>query len=228
VGGGTDFVSLGSLEFANLARIFKVKHLPFLGVHPNCESFTLLISDGEKYVPLSRYMKKSLFSLAADIRKIDDRAARLSKIRVSAARKAGLAIAIAGVFAAHINFGAVVGASGMKAAGRWLGIIGSAMAGKRFKDVIKERTRIKSILQILLLPFEDDYTVESERLEKCASCFAYIDGITGAVKSIPFCIWEKFKNEKMKSMAVKYNKIGYDKGLPSRDGAGKKVRDNVK
>jgi len=228
VGGGTDLVSLGSLEFANLARIFKVRHMPFLGVHPNCESFTLLVSDGKKYAPLSRYMKRSLFSLAAEVRKVDDRAAKLSKIKISALQKASLGFALARVFAAHINFGAVVGVSGIEAFGRWLGIIGAAMTGKRLKDVIKERTKIKSILQIILLPFEDDATVESERLEKCASCFAYIDSVTDSVKAIPFCIWEKFKNEKMKSMAVKYNKEGYDKGLSGRVGAGEKVEDNVK
>ena len=36
---------------------------------------------------------------------------------------------------------------------------------------------------------------------------------TDTVKSIPFCIWEKYKTVVMKDIAEKYNKEGYNQGL---------------
>ena len=95
---------------------------------------------------------------------------------------------------------------------------------KRFIALVLD----KLILQILLLPFEDDDTVETERLEKCASCFAYIDVETDQIRSIPFCIWEKYKKVIMKDIAEKYNKEGYEKGLSRKaakvtEGAGRDV-----
>ena len=70
--------------------------------------------------------------------------------------------------------------------------------------------------------------MESERLEKCSSCFAYIDTVTDSIRSIPFCIWEKYKNVIMKDMAIAYNKDGYTKGLEGGNVNTPQVEDNVK
>ena len=56
-----DFVPAGVLgELTALMDCLHAKRPPFAGAHPNCESFYLLVSDGEQYVPLSRYLKGSL------------------------------------------------------------------------------------------------------------------------------------------------------------------------
>ncbi|MFH1878628.1 MAG: radical SAM protein, partial [Candidatus Omnitrophota bacterium] len=208
-GGGVEFIPLGSLEIRNLARIFKLRHLPFLGVHPNCESFTILISDGEKYSALSRFLKKGTYALVNDIRKLDS---SVEKYAVSGKagffRKMGIAFSAVGVLAAHCNFGNIVNARGLKAYLRWGRIILEALTGKKIKDIIKNRTGIKSILQIIVLPFEDDGTQESERLQKCSSGYAYVEIETDTVKSVPGCIWEKYKEAALRSNALKYNKEG--------------------
>ncbi|MDD5633851.1 MAG: hypothetical protein PHW46_01075, partial [Candidatus Omnitrophica bacterium] len=214
VDGKVQFVPLGSLEFKNLARLFKLKHLPFLGVHPNCESFTLLLSNGNKYVSFSNFMKGDLYSLVEEIRKLDRSAEKYArKGQCGIFRKALLGLGVGRLVLKYANFGAMVNAKGLKAAVRWMGIFGAILTGKKVKDVIKDRTLMKGILQVLILPFEDNATQESERLEHCASGYAYIDTKTDTVKSIPGCIWERYKEAALRDNAIKYNKKGYDKGL---------------
>ncbi|HNX91039.1 MAG TPA: radical SAM protein [Candidatus Omnitrophota bacterium] len=216
--GKAEFVPLGSLEFKNLAKVFKVKHMPFLGVHPNCESFTLLVSNGKKYLSISSYLRYGFWGLVKDIRELDKKVGNYTDKAVSAFRKILIGIGLAGIFLKNVDFNAVFGAKGLKCFGKIMRFIFLFATGKPPKKILKEDTEIKSILQILLLPFEDDCTVESERLEKCASCFAYIDVKTDTVKSIPFCIWEKFKKVIMKDIAEVYNKEGYFKGLSQNNG----------
>jgi uncharacterized radical SAM superfamily Fe-S cluster-containing enzyme len=213
VGGGAEFVPLGSLEIRNIAKVFDLKHMPFLGVHPNCESFTLLVSDGKKYNPLSKYLKYGFWGFARDIRTFDARIEKDAMKPVKGLKKAAIAMAFAGIFLKHLSLGAVFGTKGPGTAARILKIAAMVIGGKKFKEVFKKESAVKGILQIILLPFEDNCTLESERLEKCASCFAYIDVKTDEVKSIPFCIWEKYKQVIMKEIAQKYNKEGYFKGL---------------
>jgi len=225
VEGHIDFVPLGSMEFKNLGRIFKVRNMPFVGVHPNCESFTLLVSNGKKYSSLSKYLKRDIFSLVKEIKKLDDSVEKYASVQIGAWRKFLIGISLGRILLAYMNFGAAVNAKGFKALGKWMRILWVVLSGKKVKDVIRDQTEMKGILQVLLLPFEDDCTVESERLEKCSSCFAYIDTATDTIKSIPFCIWEKYKNVIMKNIAEKYNKSGYEKGLSRENSRKEQVKD---
>jgi len=70
-----DFIPAGfASQLKTLLDILKVKALPFVGAHPNCESVYLLVSDGEKYIPLSHFIKGSLFDLGHDLMDIERRA----------------------------------------------------------------------------------------------------------------------------------------------------------
>jgi len=153
VDGNIDFAPLGSLEFKNLARIFKLKHMPFLGVHPNCESFTLLVSNGKKYVSLCSYLKRDLYSFVRDMRKLDSSLEKYEGKKVSKWTKFLVALSFGRLVVKYTNFGAVVDAKGSKAIGKWMRILGKAIAGEKIKNIIKKETQIKGILQIILLPF---------------------------------------------------------------------------
>jgi len=216
VDGKVEFVPLGSWEFQNLAKVIQLTLLPFTGVHPNCESFTYLIPQREKYVSITHYLKHGFFSLIADLRVLDKKIAPYTQKPISNSRRLWVYMKIGRVFLKHINFNAVIGAKGFSAASRWMKFFGKLIMGENFLDVLNQESTIKDIegaLQILLLPFEDDDILETARLEKCSSCFAYIDMKTDTVKSVPFCIWERFKKPIMKEMARKYNKQGYTQGL---------------
>jgi 7,8-dihydro-6-hydroxymethylpterin dimethyltransferase len=223
VHGPVEFVPLGSWEFNNLEKAFNQILWPFTGVHPNCESCTYLIPQEGRFVSISYYLKHGLFSLVNDMREFDKGLNRHTAKPIGIYRM----IVYAGVtrlFLKHWNFGALIGAKGLFAVGRWMRFLGKLIIGRKFWDVFHEETTIKNFkgtLQIVLLPFEDDEILESERLEKCTSCFAYIDVKTDTVKSIPFCIWEKFKSPIMREIAKKYNKEGYSQGLSGSGPQGK-------
>lgn len=206
-GGSVEFVPLGSFAFKNIYKIFGVKNMPFEGAHPNCESMTYLISDGEKYVSASNYLKTSLYKLIGDLRELEKYAAskyKDNKIglfdRLGAYRRA---LAVAGK---HLNFDTVVGAEGAAAFLRWTRIIGKIMMGRKLKDVLRKDTKLRGMLQLIIFSFEDEKTTESERLSMCTSCFAYVDPEMGSIKTLPTCTWERYKKPIMKKIAEKYNK----------------------
>ncbi|HBM16520.1 MAG TPA: hypothetical protein DD381_09305 [Lentisphaeria bacterium] len=200
-------------KWEHLANIFKLKNMHFLGVHPNCESFTLLISNGKNFLPFTRYLKKGILSLIDDLELLDKKLQPYTPTTISKWQKYLTIVSLVKLFFKHANLNAIVNAKGLKSVARWVSILGHIALGKKLKDIIKEKTEIRSTFKVLILPFEDNDTLESERLQECSSCFAYVDVKTNSIKSIPFCIWEKHKKVIMKDMAEVFNKEGYDKGL---------------
>lgn len=57
------------MNFEILSRFFGKQTLG--GSHPNCESATILVSDGEKYVPISSYLNVPLSESLSRLRKLD-------------------------------------------------------------------------------------------------------------------------------------------------------------
>jgi pyruvate-formate lyase-activating enzyme len=223
VPGKVEFVPLGSLTFDNLARLFGLRPLPFAGVHPNCESFALLVNNGTGFVAMSNYLRTDVFSLVKDIRSLEKKAEAALR---AGGRSMRARILIGARFARlvlkHADLGGLVGAHGLDAIRRWAGIIIAMISGKRAKDVIREKTLFKGILQILVLPFEHDETQESQRLQHCSSGYTYIDERTDRIRWVPTCIWDKFKDDCLRSNARRFNKKGYDKGLAGPQVAGEK------
>ena len=205
-GADAEFVPLGSFAFKNIYRIFGIKNMPFEGAHPNCESMTYLVSDGEKYVSASNYLKTSLYRLISDLRELEKYAASGFKDdRISLFRKLGVYRRALSVAGKHLNFGAVVGAKGPVAFLKWAKMIGKIIGGRRLKDVLRRDTKLRGMLQLIIFSFEDEKTTESERLSMCTSCFAYVDPETDAIKTLPTCTWERYKKPIMKRIAEKYN-----------------------
>ncbi|GAF99861.1 unnamed protein product, partial [marine sediment metagenome] len=70
------FVPAGFIaQFSTVAKYVGRAAMPFLGAHPNCESIYLLVSDGEKYVPISRYLRGSLVDLGSTMMQVEKRLA---------------------------------------------------------------------------------------------------------------------------------------------------------
>lgn len=220
VSGGAEFIPLGSWDFKHLLKLTGIKLVPFTGVHPNCESFSLLVPQKDKFVCISHYLKRGLLPAIQDARALDKKiAARGGADALSLSRKLWVYLSLVGLVLRHLDLGAVVDARGIRAVGRWLRLLGRLTLGQKAKNVFKEETSLTSLnrmLQVLILPFEDDETVESARLKECSSCFAYVDVATDSVESIPFCIWEKYKKVVMRDIAEVYNKEGYDQGISRR------------
>lgn len=221
VGGGVEFVPLGSLDTKVFNKVLKLKEMPFVGVHPNCESITILVSDGKRLFPVSRFLKKGLFNLVGDLRKVGNEISRHKKIGFLF--KIKVYLAILNILFSNFSFENAVGRKGLSAFLRWVKIISRVLLGHKLKDVIREETDMKGALQIMVLPFEDYDTTEAVRLKMCTSSFVYPENRDGDVKYIPVCAWERHKKKVMKDIAEKFNKPGFNKGLSREKNVAEKV-----
>lgn len=230
IDGKVDFLPLGMWEFKNLAKVLKTSKgiVPFSGIHPNCESGAYLLRKGDKFVSLNFCLRYGIAALFMDIRKLDEEiSSAAAQTRIGIRLKVRVYTRIGMIVLKHFNILAATGEKGFKAFGRILRVLGRLIIGHDSDKVLAEETILANGLQILLMPFEDDCTAESERLKECSSSFAYIDVKTDTIKTIPFCIWEKYKKNIMKEVAGKYNKAEYALGLSHKRNEDEKDKAHV-
>jgi len=201
---------LGSLHA--LLTSLKVKPLPFVGAHPNCESMYLLISDGSRYLPLGRYVKTSTAALCHALQDADGRLRRHlppdgtkpKGLRMATLRLRAM-LALTGVLRRHIRLGQLVKGKGLL--GRAYHTLAAGLGflfRRKSRTVFERHTNVQAVLQIIILPFEDNYNIETDRLERCPASFAYVDPETDQVKSVPVCAWGLHKTAVMRAIADKY------------------------
>jgi uncharacterized radical SAM superfamily Fe-S cluster-containing enzyme len=89
---GATFAPAGAFcEIPTLMDLLSVKPPPFRGAHPNCESMYVLVSDGERYVPLSHYLKGTMQDLMQGLYRVEDRLEKRKNGRLARAlSKVGL------------------------------------------------------------------------------------------------------------------------------------------
>ena len=63
---------------------------------------------------------------------------------------------------------------------------------------------IQSIMQIIVLPFEDKNNLETERLSRCPAAFAFWNPEEDKVQFDPVCAWNLFKDKIMRQIADYY------------------------
>jgi uncharacterized radical SAM superfamily Fe-S cluster-containing enzyme len=63
---------------------------------------------------------------------------------------------------------------------------------------------VQESFQIIILPFEDPSTLETERLERCPNAFAFFDPRDGRVKSVPVCAWGRHKTAVLRAISEHY------------------------
>ncbi|NQU43966.1 radical SAM protein [bacterium] len=200
-----EFLPAGFLgQLPALRKCLRVPDLPFLGAHPNCESLYVLISNGENYRPLGHFVKESVPAvaqgllqtekkLASRIRRFEDgfwgRLCEKLRLKRPALYLAGL-LALVPVVRGHLRVGRVLKGRGLGKLYHALLAPLSLLAGVSSAKVRRRHTSFQEILQIVILPFEDDHCLETERLERCPAAFAFVDPEDGRVKLVPVCAWE--------------------------------------
>jgi uncharacterized radical SAM superfamily Fe-S cluster-containing enzyme len=206
--GKVEFLPAGVFDNPLVLDFLNIKSNPFQGIHPNCESFSLLISDGRSYVPLSLYLRRSMFDIA---RKINDGrrltvrlyslmstgklAAAFERIRLKTiVRNIAAAAFVANVLFRYTKLDRITGTKGLNAGVKTMKILAKMCLGYRTTKLLREYTALKNVFRIVVLPFEDDARLESARLERCSAAFAYIDFEKEMVRTIPGCAWGHYKN----------------------------------
>jgi len=211
-GGGVEFVPAGASQCLRLTRSFfrtntRSEVLLLAGVHPNCESMTLLISDGKCYRSVSHYLTRPFSQVAAEgaeiARRIEPKLSRLDP----------------GRFFQRLRGRVVI----LRAFGPWAArrlrlfrLLRHAVIDW-FRDRLRRlrrdvRTtaarhrRSASIFRVAVLPFEEYHSIDAGRLHHCKAVFAYEDVDDGQVKTIPACVWYEFRNPILKRISRKYGK----------------------
>ncbi|MCP4688936.1 MAG: radical SAM protein [Desulfobacterales bacterium] len=212
------------IEFFPAGLLFKVKNLKetfdltltFGGAHPNCESVSLLISDGEKYQPLSRFLKIPQNQLLREALRLDERMGKILE-RSLIAKKFGkngkkliAGLMVLNFLRKNVNYNRVFGGDiAIKA----LKIAAGLIRGEKLKNLLRRYTRCQSILRMIVLPFEEKACIESARLVDCPASFAFENPRTEKICLMPVCSWPIFKNDVLRKTAEKY---GTDKASTKR------------
>jgi hypothetical protein len=80
------------------------------------------------------------------------------------------------------------------------------LVGRRTQKTVDAHTRVHGFFQVVVLPFEDRYTLETERMERCPTSFTFYDPDADEVKYVPVCAWGIHKTAVMKKIMEHYAK----------------------
>jgi len=203
-------------EVPTLVKYLNIRPLPFAGAHPNCESMYMLVSDGERYRPLGHFLKSPVEDFARALVKVEARLARRDlKLGLTVARggkpsfrqrllKLRTILAVTRVMLRHGRLSRVLRGKGIGKLWHALALPFALAFGRKSEASIARHTNVNGILQIIVLPFEDRYTLETDRLERCPSAFAFWDPADGEIKHVPVCAWGLHKTAVMKSIREHY------------------------
>ncbi len=215
-GDRVDFLPAGFVAgLAKAGGYAGMRELPFPDAHPNCESIYLLVSDGEQYHPLSRFLKRPLPEVAWALRQLQqDIAAREERWKrtlpghvLHALRLAGPILKAAGAMRLlaflrrEIRAGELFKGRGPGKFWHALALLASVAMGRSRTQAMRRHTNVESALQVVILPFEDDQTLETERIQRCPNAHAYLDPDTWQLRFVPICAWRVHNRRVLRRLA---------------------------
>ena len=187
------------------------------GVHPNCESITLLISDGKRFRGINYYFKMPFSRVAAEVselcRKIEPKLSRLDRDKFfQRIRGQWLFLRTVGPWALRsLRLGRLL-TGGIVC---WYRDLRRRVSRDVRKTAGRHR-RAARIFRVAVLPFEEYHSIDAARLEHCKAVFAYEDPDDGQIKTIPACTWFEFRNPILKRLAEKYAKVDNSPADPDK------------
>jgi hypothetical protein len=190
-----------------LRSTFDVGRLTFGGAHPNCESVSIMISDGEKYHPVSKYLKRDPDNAVAEALTLDrDIGEKLNSSRISQTfgdkgRQFIYGMALLKFVRRNVNTREVFGSG---ATSKMLRIVWGLIRGIKMKHLLRQFTRCHGILRVMVLPFEDKDCIEAARLVDCPASFAYEHPSTKQICTMPVCAWVAYKNDILRETTRHY------------------------
>ncbi len=181
--------------------------LTFGGVHPNCESATLFVSDGARFRPVGCYLKRPLRDVADEVMeraiRMEPRLARLDPAKFVQRWRGRLIVAraLAPVVLRSLDTRKLVKGNRFLAA---LKVLGGLLAGRRLKDAVRRQLTVSDTLGMVVLPFEEYHSIDSERLQNCKAGFAFEDPDSGRVTIVPVCSYSLFRDDVERRIMAKY------------------------
>jgi len=213
------FISLGlASHFTQVAKCLGREAMPYYGTHPNCESFYLLVSDGEKYLPVDHYIKGTLPELAGALLALERRLAAREKrwetsgfgrflatlhLRGFMHRLLGK-IQVLGVVLRNVRLGRFFKGRGLGKFGHALAAGFGLLVGRKSRGVRERHMNVQDVLRVITLPLEDDPILETERLERCPSVHVYFDPRAEEFRYVPVCAWRLHNKKILQDLTEQY------------------------
>lgn len=221
-GGEVDFVPAGLSYSMRKARSFFERDTPaevllFAGVHPNCESMTLLVSDGKTYRSINHYLKRPLSQIALECatlsKKIEPRLDRLDPSKfLQRLRGQLLVIRTFGWWGFRtVRVWRLSPIRRLVKAGVWQVFRKlSRLAGFKAR-------RARTMVRVAVVPIEEQHSIDAARLRSCKAAFAYEDIDDGKVKYFPACSWYPYRNALLEKISQNYGVVrnGLDRKAPA-------------
>lgn len=212
-GGKVEFIPAGVMHSLRKSRsFFKSKSssdaLMFAGVHPDCETMTLLASDGQRYLSINHYLKMPLSKVASEIlqrgRKIDPILSKLDPNR-RWDRLRGRLIAIrtfAPLALRAVALRKVFRGNPITVTAK---ILAGMLRGRDLGDLARRHLNLSRLLRVATLPFEEYHSIDAARLQNCKAVFVYEDPAEDAIKIVPACVWGSiYRNDLLRKVSEKY------------------------
>ncbi|KPJ63274.1 MAG: hypothetical protein AMS15_00950 [Planctomycetes bacterium DG_23] len=209
-----DFLS----QIPTVMRCLRMRPLPAGVRHPNCESLYILLSDGKSYVPISRYLRTSMPEIAralltAEKRLTPQRNAMGERLSGTISPKSRWEQKVAWlrstaplmpILLRHIKMGPLLKGKGpLKVLHTFLlGV--EFVLGRNLRDVILRHTELRGVMEVLVMPMQDDATLQTERLAQCPVVSTFLDPATGEVKYISSCAWRLYNSAILRNIAAHY------------------------
>ena len=177
------------------------------GVHPNCESMTLLISDGKQYRGINYYLAKPFSQTVVDVaalsKKIEPRLDRLDPKKFFQRQRGRVLIirSFAPYMLRAIRWMRLADGKPVRAV---LKLIFGPLFRRQLAEGLASSRRPRRLLRVGMLPFEEQHSVDAARMENCKAVFAYEDPEDGKVKTIPACLWYPYRNPILEKLSKKY------------------------
>ena len=205
---GLEFFSAGAFYKLRLLReTFNLGRITFGGAHPNCEAVSLLVSDGEKYQPLTHYLKGGFNDAVRDLLALDAsmdetlKTSLIAKLFGQSGRKFVYGWNLWRLGRKHLNTREIFGGAAFPKIAK---IAWGKLKGIKTKTLLRANTKCHGILRLIVLPFVEPVCVEAARLVDCPAAFAYEHPLTREIKFMPVCAWPIYKNDVLRQTAKRY------------------------
>jgi 7,8-dihydro-6-hydroxymethylpterin dimethyltransferase len=209
---GLEFIPVGVLRrLKNMRDVFGF-NLQLGGTHPNCECIALMAGNAAsgRYVPASEYLKITFRQAIRELLAWDNQMGPkldrglLWKFFGKRGRKLHLAVALAVFARNHVRIDKVVGP---KPVSSLFAVVGHMIRkGGKWSRRFRYHFGDPSILQIVILPYEEPGCLESARLKNCSVSFVCEHPETGEIDLIPFCAYFVHKNDILRKSAARWQK----------------------
>lgn len=213
-----NFVSLGVASHPRtVMKYWGESTMVYFGAHPNCESFYVIVSDGEKYRPIEHYLRKPLPEVARAFLKLEsklvDREKRWERTTTGrllrALRLKGFALKALGLaqgfllLLANVQPRRVIKGKGLMKVIHGVALPFDLLFGRHASKAMKRHLSAQDPIPVVILPLEDTPILETARLQRCPSSHVFYDPRTETFSYVPVCSW-RLVNKKLLGEVARY------------------------